>query len=219
MSILQKTHLGWIVSGPLPLITTNSLVSVNSLSTSCNLNVSNKNIENQLERFWELENCSSKITRYSREESECKEHFCNTFMRDETGRFVVSLPFKQDVSILGDSKETAIKRFYGLEKMLNKNSLLREQYSSFMKEYISLGHMSLKNESNPNEIVYFLPHHCVLKETSQTTKCRVVFDASAKTTPEVVFKRYPKGWPYDSGRSPVYNFTFSSTQLCNNQRH
>lgn len=34
---------------------------------------------------------------------------------------------------------------------------------------------------NPSE-GYYLPHHGVVKETSATTKLRVVFDASTKTT-------------------------------------
>lgn len=29
---------------------------------------------------------------------------------------------------------------------------------------------------------YFLPHHCVIRQSSTTTKLRVVFDGSAKTT-------------------------------------
>ncbi|XP_070144684.1 uncharacterized protein [Drosophila kikkawai] len=51
-----------------------------------------------------------------------------------------------------------------------------------MDEYESLGHMK---EVPPTRIPtdhYFIPHHCVLKPESSTTKLRVVFDASCKTT-------------------------------------
>ena len=36
--------------------------------------------------------------------------------------------------------------------------------------------------SKPDSAVYNLPHHCVFKEDSTTTKLRVVFDGSAKTS-------------------------------------
>nr|XP_041630558.1 uncharacterized protein LOC121502008 [Drosophila kikkawai] len=51
-----------------------------------------------------------------------------------------------------------------------------------MDEYEGLGHMK---EVPPTRIPtdhYFIPHHCVLKPESSTTKLRVVFDASCKTT-------------------------------------
>lgn len=49
-----------------------------------------------------------------------------------------------------------------------------------MREYVQLGHMTkIDTYSLPN---YFLPHHGVFREHSTTTKLRVVFDASAKTT-------------------------------------
>ena len=50
-----------------------------------------------------------------------------------------------------------------------------------MQEYLELGHMlEVKDESELEKDGYYLPHHAILKN-SVTTKCRVVFDASAKT--------------------------------------
>ncbi|GFY46640.1 DUF1758 domain-containing protein [Trichonephila inaurata madagascariensis] len=52
-----------------------------------------------------------------------------------------------------------------------------------MQEYLTLGHMELipKNDYAKKE-AYYLPHHAVLRDSSTTTKLRVVFDASAKST-------------------------------------
>jgi len=50
----------------------------------------------------------------------------------------------------------------------------------FIKEYIDLRHMSLASAVDIGSCRYFfLPHHCVLKKYSSTTKCCAVFDGSA----------------------------------------
>ncbi|KAH8314739.1 hypothetical protein KR074_003990, partial [Drosophila pseudoananassae] len=54
--------------------------------------------------------------------------------------------------------------------------------AAFIKEYLELGHMSPVPADASVTGQYFLPHHCVLKEDSSTTKLRVVFDGSAVTT-------------------------------------
>ncbi|XP_057671148.1 uncharacterized protein LOC130902885 [Diorhabda carinulata] len=77
----------------------------------------------------------------------------------------------------------AIKRFHKLESKLINDTVIRQQYSEFMREYEKLGHMT-KVPTWATEVdgkgVFYLPHHGVVKD-SATTKLRVVFDASAKT--------------------------------------
>ncbi|XP_037931078.1 uncharacterized protein LOC119665895 [Teleopsis dalmanni] len=73
-------------------------------------------------------------------------------------------------------------RFLALERRLSKDSHLKRQYVEFLDEYEKLGHMieiDIERIMSPH---YFIPHHCVLKPDSTTTKLRVVFDASSKTT-------------------------------------
>lgn len=172
--ILQKSTFGWIVSGPM-----NTCLVPNS---HCHL-TTNSEINKQLERFWIIEQGSTEKM-YTQEESECEQHFLDNFSRDQvTGRFSVKLPLRDNYLSLGDSQETAIKRFYSIERKLLKDSQLRLQYNDFMNEYKLLGHMS---EINPNcdqdKITFYFPHHCVKNELSLTTKLRVVFDGSCKTS-------------------------------------
>ena len=86
---------------------------------------------------------------------------------------------------MGESLTQAKRRFESLERRLNRDPDLKRRYSNFIDEFISLGHMEVVPQEEidkpPNE-VYYLPHHCVFKEDSTTTKLRVVFDGSAKTS-------------------------------------
>ncbi|XP_044317455.1 uncharacterized protein LOC123038061 [Drosophila rhopaloa] len=67
------------------------------------------------------------------------------------------------------------------EVRLNKNAPLREQYNSVIQEYLDLGHMH-KVSPNDDSSNFYLPHHAVFKPDSTTTKVRVVFNASNKSS-------------------------------------
>jgi len=79
---------------------------------------------------------------------------------------------------LGESRSLALKRLLNLEHRLQKNKLLYESYRSFMNDYLALGHM--KVATRPGK--YYIPHHVVVKQNGDTSKLRVVFDASAKSS-------------------------------------
>ena len=133
-------------------------------------------------KFWELEIVPIK-KHLTAEEAACEKHFDDTTIQKPDCRFVVQLPFRSNGIKLGHSSASALKRFFSLERKLNANRQLKRKYIAFIQEFIDLGHMELIPEielDNPN--CYYLPRHCVHKQDSTTTKLRVVFDASAKTT-------------------------------------
>ena len=186
---LTETKLGWVVTGA---VQAKHSISIQSLHT----------LDSQLQNFWRLEEVPD-IGNHTEEEMECEKFFDQTTYRDETGRFVVKLPFKQPIGVLGNPFQSALRRFYALERKLNINPDLKQRHSASIIEFLSLGHMEVipdKKTAISNSDSYYLPHHCVFKEESSTTKLRVVFDASAKTSSGVSLNKR-------SGRS--YKVTFS----------
>ncbi len=131
---------------------------------------------------WNVE--ESPVNLETDEERQALEHFNCTHFRTEEGRYVVSLP-KKNVSLsLGCSREQAVKRY-----RQNQYSLVKKgSYSDFTKalmEYEEMDHaepVPAEDLSRPAAEVYYLPAHGVVKASSTSTKLRVVFDASARTT-------------------------------------
>lgn len=172
--VLQNTHLGWIIAGNIP-----DQQNSSTLKSSCFLTYTN-DLSQQIERFWVQEE-PTYTQHFSKEEQICEQNYEKTVMQDETGRYIVNLPFK-DNQQLGQSYEIALRRLLSVERKLRNEKEARKEYCNFMKEYEQLGHMTLiSNNDTAQQTLNFLPHHAVIKESSTTTKVRVVFDGSCKT--------------------------------------
>ncbi|XP_045540079.1 uncharacterized protein LOC123722413 [Papilio machaon] len=172
---LHETKLGWLVTGNVSRLKSPS-------SPICNL--ANEEPNPDLTRFWELDTVSAKHS-LSPEERACEQSFVDNTTRKEDGTFVVTMPLKEDPSVLGDSYQMAKCRFLSLERKFHREPAFKDRYMEFMQEYERLGHMTENKESAPSclqQVNYFLPHHGVIRESSLTTKLRTVFDASASTT-------------------------------------
>lgn len=171
--LAQNTTLGWILSGNVHNAPQNK-INVHSM-------IIRKEEDAQLTKFWEIEEVSEKKV-LSPEDKKCEEYYSSTVQRNPDGRYVVSIPFKTSPQALGESKRKAMARLFQLERSLSRNHNLDVQYNAFLEEYLSLGHMRQINTREEDTGAYYIPHQPVIKEESLTTKLRVVFDASAKTT-------------------------------------
>ncbi|XP_055623330.1 uncharacterized protein LOC129766759 [Toxorhynchites rutilus septentrionalis] len=172
-----ETVFGWIASGK---IESNREHSKQAIAT-CHV-ATVVPIDELLQRFWQLEDVSA--SNYSVDEQNCENFYQNTVSRDPSGRYIVRMPKHPDFNkMIGESKAIAMRRLSWLDKRLQKNEELKIQYHAFMSEYISLGHMvPVPDDDEANSIRCYLPHHPVINQSSSTTKVRVVFDGSAKTS-------------------------------------
>ena len=96
----------------------------------------------------------------------------------------MELPFKEDAKPLGDLYQQAKRRLRSLILRLEKEPDVYNRYSQFIQEAIQLWHMEKIRRNKPHMPAinsFYLPHHCVIKDTSGTTNLRAVLNASAKS--------------------------------------
>ncbi|XP_058827609.1 uncharacterized protein LOC131687534 [Topomyia yanbarensis] len=178
LPMLVDSVFGWLISGSadkVPSAKQNPPCSIVAVSLFT--------LEESVEQFWKVEELQARSA-YSLEERRCEESFSSTTTRTTDGRYMVRLPRQPNFNeLIGDSRPMALRRFLLLEKRLARNPELKNEYHKFMEEYLSLGHMQrVREDDGQYSQAYYLPHDPVVKEASRTTKVRVVFDASAKTS-------------------------------------
>ncbi|XP_017464623.1 PREDICTED: uncharacterized protein LOC108358018 [Rhagoletis zephyria] len=172
--LAQRTALGWVLFGRTRNPTTTTHAEVPSLHCDVDL-------VKILSKVWELDQAPHR-QHLTNEEKFCEYLFDSTHQRAADGRVIVQLPLKPSVPI-GETRSVALRSFYRLEKRLAANENLRRHYVEFMHELLRLGHMECVRD-RPSSC-YYMPHHAVLKETSETTKIRVVFNAAMKSSSEL----------------------------------
>lgn len=172
LPVLKDSCFGWVISGAHAAMHPNQPVVCATTTLA--------SIDSSLKKFWEVEEIdTSKIKVPDHEIVE--NIFRTTTTRDSTGRFVVHIPFKPMLARLHNNLPNATRQFLHLEKRLATKPDLHQQYHAAMQENFDL---KFFEEIQPQEIQkpsYYLPHHCVAKQTSNGTKIRIVMNASSKS--------------------------------------
>lgn len=175
--LAQHTKLGWVISG--------RTGQCNSIQARrCFLAIDNDQLHDQLQRFWETEAMptSKKLTT---EEQLAEDIFVSTHQRDETGRYIVRIPWKPSAPKLGNSKNMALACFRSLERKFNKDPQLHKLYKDVIDEHRNMNHFVpaiLAPEDDSQS--YYIPHHAINgpSDARKNGRFRVVYHASAKTS-------------------------------------
>ena len=176
------TKLGWVLSGPThcPEAMVNSVAGV---VTTHLLRVDSQPIDEsaqlseQLRSFWELESLGI----HEQEKTLYSEFVNHVSFQD--GHYKVTLPWKELHDSLPDNYQLSVNRLKGLLRRLRHTPNLLHQYHSMIQEQLAKGIIEPvdTNEVTTN-LVHYLPHHGVVRTDKATTKLRIVYDASSKTS-------------------------------------
>ena len=95
--------------------------------------------------------------------------------------YEVLLPWKRDPPKLENNYGQAARRLESIERRLIHDPEKAKAYNSAIKEYVEKGFAEVvSDEDDEDRTLRYLPHHAVFRNDKTTTKCRIVFDASAQ---------------------------------------
>ena len=179
-----KTIFGWGVGGSMNEQTDCQLTIPLYHSTPTPVDLAERDaLPDNFTRFWEVEETEGAVQPITPPDELVQQHYLdNVVYSPERRRYTVALPKREDVPLLGDSRPQALARYVTHERsILKRNSY--QPYQAVMQEYFDLGHAEpIPAEASLPSQHFYMPMHAVVKETSTTTKLRIVFDGSAQTS-------------------------------------
>ena len=99
-------------------------------------------------------------------------------------RYEVSLPWKDTVVNIPDNYQLSLRRLNSLMRRLKCEPSVLVEYDKIIQEQIKNGIVEVIDEHEPMKVdgdkIHYLPHHAVIRQDKETTKVRIVYDASAK---------------------------------------
>ena len=143
-------------------------------------------LNTNLKRFWEIDDMlvartsiieQKPIVRIEEQSALQKVEYSIQF---ENGMYRVGVPWRSNGSELPNNYKMALKRLENTEKKLARSPAVASAYSETINQYIKKGYIRKVGDHEKNASKWYLPHFPVIRPDKETTKTRIVFDASAK---------------------------------------
>ncbi|KAK3755571.1 hypothetical protein QZH41_005950 [Actinostola sp. cb2023] len=104
--------------------------------------------------------------------------FKEQLVRSPEGWYETGLPWKGNHPPLHNNEAGSLRRLHSLERKLEKQGLT-EKYHNIIQEQLEAGIVERVTDP-PNGREFYIPHKAVVREAAESTKLRVVYDASAR---------------------------------------
>ena len=108
------------------------------------------------------------------------EEFKEQLTRRENGEYETALQWKASQPKLPTNLNVARPRFQSLLKRLERQPALLETYHQIIKDQMEQGIIEIAPTEPDGKYEHYIPHKSVVREQAESTKVRIVYDASAK---------------------------------------
>jgi len=168
--VAVKTTLGWVLSGPLQgeKLNSSSFCAVNFLQCE-----KSKSLDEQVNKLWDLDSLGIRP-------NDDVHEFLVDNIKFTGERYSVSLPWKAGLGPLPLNYTNCVARLKSQVKKLKQDPEVFQKYNDVIIEQLNSGIVSRVSELEETGKVSYLPHSAVIREAAETTKVRVVYDASCK---------------------------------------
>ncbi len=155
---------------------------IDSIVTSSNSSMPSLLRQPTIEDFWKIESIGILDNPYVSDDDVALAQFNETVFF-ENGRYHVRWPRKPNAPPLPTNYQLAYRRLCSLVRRLHSEneSYLRPLYQKIFEEQESEGIIEKVDENTETgDIQHYIPHQPVVQMQRETTKLRIVYDASAK---------------------------------------
>ena len=166
--VAERTKLGWIILSPGEEVDTAHMLLTQTSQTDyeqlCRLDV------------------LGLADKPQDDQSEVYSEFKEQLHRDQSGWYETGLPWKGGHPPIPTNEQGSLRRLESLQRKLKRQGI-EEDYGKIIEEQKEEGVVETADEEAQG-VEYYIPHKPVVREEAETTKIRIVYDASAKAYPE-----------------------------------
>ena len=130
-------------------------------------------LDQTLERFWEIENYGTEpnVSIVCTQEEKLALEKVSSSVRYNNGRYSIAVPWKEQRPQLPNNRQVAESRLCNTERNLKKKEFVEAEYQKTIKTYMEKGYLRRvpENEPPPPE-VWHLPHFPIVKMSKSTIK-------------------------------------------------